>query len=223
MIHHYGSIIKERYTQGVRYQIVMDPKNVKKWGEFVTTHKNEEPPYKEYSKLKFLKTMRVTHISVDDLTLKLYMRETEEVKHLFSIMIPPPHTIFKDKVLYIYLRVSQIMALTPIFFDKFAILYESIELRAVQDFIWHKMPILELAPQVMQPNPLQKELHASQGLNGVAPIHSKEANLKVGLRGVGRTMVPNTPPIHVRDLTSTFKHHSGVAAHEVPLTIQHYH
>ena len=102
------------------------------WTNGATTHKNEEPPYKESPKLKFLSALRVTHILVDELTLALYMREMEEVKQFLFSKSPPPHTIVKDKVSYIFLRVNQIVALMPMVFDKFSI--EPIELRAVQDF-----------------------------------------------------------------------------------------
>ena len=70
---------------------------------------------------------------MDDLNLALYMRETSEAKQTFIIKSPPPHTLTKDKVLYTYLRVIQTMAMMPMFFDKFIILYEPIELNVVQD------------------------------------------------------------------------------------------
>ena len=120
--------------EGVRYQVVVDPKNGEKWGQLVTIHKNEEPLYEESLELKLLNVLKVTHIPmVDDLTQALYMRETKEVKQLFYTKSPPPHKIVKDKVFYIYLRANQIVALTPNFFYKFCILYEPIELRAIQD------------------------------------------------------------------------------------------
>ena len=76
------------------------------------------------------------------------MREKKEVKQFFFEKSPPPHTIVKDKVLLISLRANQIVALMPMFFDKFAILYETIKMRAIQDFNWHGMPIPKLAPKV---------------------------------------------------------------------------
>ena len=85
------------------------------------------------------------HILVDDLNLALYRIETSEAKQFFMTKSPLPHMLAKDKVLYIYLRVMQTKAMTPIFFDKFAILYEPLELRALQDLTLHGMPVLKLA------------------------------------------------------------------------------
>ena len=62
--------------EGVRYQVVTNPKNVEKCGQLFTTHKNEEPPYEEYLKFKLLNALKVTHILVDDLNLALYKRKT---------------------------------------------------------------------------------------------------------------------------------------------------
>ena len=73
-----GEIYKRQ--EGVHYQVVTNLENVEKWGQLVTTHKNEEPSYEESPKLKLLNPLKATHIWVDDLTQALYIRETKEVK-----------------------------------------------------------------------------------------------------------------------------------------------
>ena len=109
------------------------PNNVDKLGQLVTIQKIEEPPYEETHELKLFTTVKVTRILVDDQDIALYMRESMESKQFFYTKNPPPHTLVKDKVLYAYMRVTQTMDLTPMFIDKFAVFYELMENRAMQD------------------------------------------------------------------------------------------
>ena len=50
--------------------------------------------------------LKATYIPMDDLNLALYMREREEAKKFYSTKNPLSHTLVKDKVLYVYLRVT---------------------------------------------------------------------------------------------------------------------
>ena len=76
----------------------------------VTTHKNEEPPFEKTLEIKLLNALKATHITLNDLNQALYGREIEKIKQIVFAKIPPPHTHVKDKVLYICLRVNQIVA-----------------------------------------------------------------------------------------------------------------
>ena len=66
--------------EGVRYQVASDPKNLDRWGQVVTTQKNEEPPYDRTIELKLLNVLKATHNLVDDPNIALYMKEIEEAK-----------------------------------------------------------------------------------------------------------------------------------------------
>ena len=66
--------------EGVRYQVVMEPDKVDKWGQVVTTQNPEEPPYEETPKLKLLNALKVIHILVDDPNMALYKQETNKTK-----------------------------------------------------------------------------------------------------------------------------------------------
>ena len=117
--------------EGIRYQVVSKPDKVDKWGQVVTTQKPEEPPYEETPELKLLNALKVTHIPVDDPNMALYKRETDKTKQCYFARNPPPHSVVKDKVLYVYLRISPTMIVTPMFFDKHAILYEPMDNKEV--------------------------------------------------------------------------------------------
>ena len=114
----------------------------------VTTQKNGEPPYEETLELKILNALKVTHVPMDDPNIALYKSEMEDTKQCYFARNPPPHAIVKDKVLDVYLWTSMTMLVTPMFFDKFAILLEPMEERIVQDLTWHGLAILELAHKI---------------------------------------------------------------------------
>ena len=128
--------------------MVIELDRVDKWGQVVTTQKPKEPPYEETPELKLLNALKASHILVDDPNIAFYKRETEKTKQFYLAENPLPHSIVKDKVLYVYLRVTQKVILIPIFFDKFSLLYEPMEEREVQDLTWHGLPIPELEPKV---------------------------------------------------------------------------
>ena len=130
--------------EGACYQVTTEPNNVDKLGQLVTIQKIEEPPYEETHELKLFTTIKVTCILVDDQDIALYMRESMESKQSFCTKNPPPHTLVKDKVLYAYMRVTQTMDLTLMFIDKFVVLYEPMDNRAMQDLTFHGTPIPKL-------------------------------------------------------------------------------
>ena len=66
--------------EGVHYQVVIEPNRVDKWGQVVTTQKQEEPPYEETPELKLLNALKVIHVPVDDPKFSLYKQEMEETK-----------------------------------------------------------------------------------------------------------------------------------------------
>ena len=84
---------------------------------------------------------------VDDPSLVVYVRESEDSKNCYYSRNPEPHTIQEHKVLYIYLRDWQAMSLKPMFVDKFAVNYEHMEDRVAQDLTWHGLPIPKIAPK----------------------------------------------------------------------------
>ena len=84
---------------------------------------------------------------MDDPNIALYKWEMEETKQCYFFRDPPTHFVVQDKVLYVYLQISPSMLVTPMFSNKFAILYEPMEEWVVKDLIWHGLPILELAPK----------------------------------------------------------------------------
>ena len=183
--------------KGVCYQVVMVPNIVDKWGQVVTTQKPKEPPYEETSKLKLLNALlKVIHVPVDDPNIAFYKRETEETKKCYFARNPPPHSIVKDKVLYVYLRISLTMIVTPTFFDNHCMLYKPMEERMVQVLTWHGLPILELAPKSTS-SQSKKDLNKKGVMDGVVPNTSKVASSRAGTRRVGRPPLPNastTPP-----------------------------
>ena len=117
--------------KGAHYQVVLEPDKVDKWGQVVTTQKPKEPPYKETLELKLLNALKAIYILVDDPNMALYKWETNKTKQCYFARNPPPHSVVKDKVLYVYLRIRPTMIVAPMFFDKHAILYEPMENKEV--------------------------------------------------------------------------------------------
>ena len=102
--------------EGLLYQVVIELDRVDKWGQVVTTQKLEEPPYEETLELKLLNALKVIHVPIDDPNIAIYKRKKEETKQSYFARNPPPHSIIKDKVLDVYLRISPTMIVTPMFF-----------------------------------------------------------------------------------------------------------
>ena len=121
----------------------------------------------ETHELKLFTSVKFTDILVDDQDIALYMHESIESKQFFCTKNPPPHTLVKDKVLYAYMRVTQTMDLTPMFIDKFAILYEPMDNRAVQDLPWHGRPVPKFAPMVTTSSHPRENVNDKRGLNGL--------------------------------------------------------
>ena len=206
--------------EGVRYQDILEPDKVDKWGQVVTTQKPEEPPYEETPELKLLNALKVIHIPKDDPNMALYKRETDKTKQCYFARNPPPHSVVKDKVLYVYLRISPTMIVTPMFFDKHAILYEPMDNKEVQDLTSHGMPIPELAPMVTMSSLPRKNVNDKRGLDGLMYDSSKAASSRPGAKS-GEKLVPIAWPLPTKNPISTFEHHDGVAAHEVPTFTPH--
>ena len=67
------------------------------------------------------------------------------------------------------LWISLTMLVTLMFFDKFAILFEPMEERVVQDLTWHDLPILELAPKITTSSQPQRDMNGKGVMDGVVP------------------------------------------------------
>ena len=111
------------------------------------------------------------------------------------------------------------MVLTPMFLDKFVVLYEPMEERVVQDLTWHGLPIPELAPKVTTSTQLQGDVNRKGVVDRVVPNSSEATSSRARTRSVGRQPVPSAPLVPPRDPFSTFAPiDEGIEAHEVPLT-----
>ena len=127
--------------------------------------------------------------------------------------------VVKDKVLYVYLRISPTMIVTPMFFDNHAILYEPMEDREVQDLTWHGLPIPELALKPTS-SPSKRDLNKKWVMDSVVPNASKAASSRAGTQNVGGSTFPNAltaPPLE--PFSSFVPTTGGTEAHEVPLPI----
>ena len=127
--------------------------------------------------------------------------------------------VVKDKVLYVYLRISPTMIVTPMFFDKHAILYEPMEDWEVQDLTWHGSPIPKLAPKPSS-SQSKRDLNKKGVMDGVVSNASKAASSRARTWNVGGSAFPNAPTAPLLEPFSTFVPTTrGTEAHEVPLTI----
>ena len=143
----------------------------------------------------------------------------KETKKCYFPRNLPSHSIFKDKVLYVYLRISLTMIVTPMFFDNYVVLYKPMEERVVQDLTWHGLPFPKLAPKPTS-SQSKKDLNGKGVMDGVVPNTSKVASSRAGTQSVGRTNVPNAQAAPPLDPFSTFVPTTkGIEAHEVPLPI----
>ena len=188
--------------EGVRYQLVIELDRVDKWVQVVTTQKPKEPPYEKTLELKFLNSLKVIHNPVDDPNIAIYKREKEQTKQCYFARNPPPHFVVKDKVLYVYLRISLTMIVTPMCLDNYVVLYKPMEERVVQDLTWHGLPIPKLAPKPTS-SQSKKDLNGKGVMDGVVPNTSKAASSRAGIRSVGRPPIPNAPTTPPQDPFST--------------------
>ena len=114
---------------GECFIVTKDPKYVDKWGQLAKTTKIEEALYGDLQELKLINSIKVHHMKVDDPNIALYVKESEEILSCYYTSNPIPNTIENEKVLYVYLEGMLTMKLTPIFLDKFCIIYEPMEQR----------------------------------------------------------------------------------------------
>ena len=73
-----------------------------------------------------------------------------------------------------------------------------------------------MAPKVTTSSHLKEDVSDKRGLDRVVPNGSKAPSSRADARSGGK-LVPSALPIPTRSLMSTFKNHSGVVVHEVPL------
>ena len=133
------------------------------------------------------------------------MREIEETNQFYFAKNPPPHTLVKDKVLYVYSRITQTIALTPMFFDKFTLLYEPMEEQVVQDMTWnHGVPILELVPKVATSTQPRGDVHGERVVDGVIPNSLEAKSSRARTQNARRPLVPSAPPAPIKKPISTF-------------------
>ena len=127
------------------YIVVIDPENSDKWGVMVKAYKVEEPPFVDSANMKLLNTNKVQLIKMDDPTIAMYVRESDEVKTCYFTKTPDLGTIHEEKLLYIYLKGTNTLNLNPVFLDKFGVLYEPMEQRVVHSLSWQGLPILKVS------------------------------------------------------------------------------
>ena len=61
---------------------------------------------------------------MDDPTIAVCVRESDEVKTCYFTKTPDIVTIHEEKLLYIYLEGTNILKLNLVFLDKYRVLYE---------------------------------------------------------------------------------------------------
>ena len=136
--------------------------------------------------------------------LDISTRETGKTKHFFFARNPSPYLIVKDKVLYVYLRITQTIVLTPMFVDKFAILYKPMEEWEVQDLTWHGFSIPKLAPKVTALTQPKGDVNGKGVIDGLVPNSSKVASSRARIGSSKRPPVPSASPVPLRDPFSPF-------------------
>ena len=97
--------------------------------------------------MKLLNTIKVQLIKMDDPTIAVYVRESDEVKTCYFTTTPDLGTIHEEKMLYIYLEGTNTLKINPILLDKFGVLYNPMEQTVVRSLSWQGLPIPELAPK----------------------------------------------------------------------------
>ena len=61
---------------------------------------------------------------MDDPTIAVYVQESDELKTCYFTKMPDLSTIQEEKTLHIYLEGTNTLKLSPIFLDKYGVLYE---------------------------------------------------------------------------------------------------
>ena len=132
---------------GEHYIVVIEPKNIDKWGAIVKADKVKEPSFVDSDDMKMLNTIKVQLIKINDPSIAVYVQESDEVKTCYFTKTLDLGTIHEEKVLYIYLKGTNTLKLNPVFFDKYGVLYKPMEQRVVRSLSWQGLPIPELAPK----------------------------------------------------------------------------
>ena len=107
--------------------MIIEPKNVDKWGMILKIDKVEEPPFGNSDAIKFLNIIKVQLIGIDDPNIAVYVWESNNVKTCYFTKLPNLSTIQEEKTLYIYLEGTNTMKLNPVFLDKYGVFYEPME------------------------------------------------------------------------------------------------
>ena len=61
----------------MHYMLVKDPGCFNKWGQIVTSIKEEEPPYVDFDEIKLLNVIKTQRVLVDSLSIALYFKESK--------------------------------------------------------------------------------------------------------------------------------------------------
>ena len=107
--------------------MIIEPKNVDKWGVIVKADKVEEPPFVNSLDMKLLNTIKVQLIKIDDPTIAMYVQDYDEVKTCYFTKTLDLGTIHEEKILYIYLEGTNTLKLNSVFLDKYGVLYKPME------------------------------------------------------------------------------------------------
>ena len=79
--------------------MVMEPKNIDKWGVIVKMDKVEESSFVDYAKMKLLNTIKAQSIKTYDPTIVVFMQESDEVKTCYFTKTLDLDTIHEEKIL----------------------------------------------------------------------------------------------------------------------------
>ena len=202
---------------GERYVVTTDPENVDKWGQIVREVVPEVPPYGDLDDMKLINTIRVRHRPVDDPSMEVYVRDTDEFFHCYFTRYIDPSTIEKKKILYVYLEGGFSKLTTPLFVDKYGVVFETMEMTAARGLTWQGNVILEFLAAAASSMEAEKGSHQT----GMAPPRP-ETHRTTKFVGSKATAIP-TMGAPSAPLEPGFRGHSafemgkmGPTAHGVP-------
>ena len=75
--------------------------------------------------------------------MDVYVRDTDEFFHCYFTRYIDPSTIKKKKILYVYLEGGFSKLTTPLFVDKYGVVFETMEMTAAKGLTWQGNFILE--------------------------------------------------------------------------------
>ena len=96
------------------------------------------------------------------------------------------------------------------FVDKFAVNYEHMEDRVVQDLTWHGLPILEIAPKAATSRGLESSYRPKEkvsevtGMSNSKPSSSEAGSSGAHERSMGEAAL-SAPPLPTKEDNSTFE------------------